>query len=139
MGDNCSDVELRRRLREEFNFICGPVTDTTRSIYLKKLDNFIKERNKETNARRLKHDSNDANGNSSFLSPVRSSPRNSARRTDFENGRLTPEIAESGRKSRASPNRSPKKSRRTEAAAETSISPRRRTATTLTTIAINTD
>ena len=38
---NITDAQLQRRLKEEFNFACGPITDTTKSIYIKKLQELI--------------------------------------------------------------------------------------------------
>ncbi|RWS10380.1 inner nuclear membrane protein Man1-like protein [Dinothrombium tinctorium] len=90
MGDfdsNISDDELRRRLVDEFNFTPGPITDSTRGIYIKKLHGFIKERvGKE--------------------SPRRKTVAQFSTNSNQENGRRTPvkeSILESGRKSRQTP------------------------------------
>ena len=38
---NISDDQLRRRLESEFSYACGPITSTTKSVYLKKLQEFL--------------------------------------------------------------------------------------------------
>ena len=38
---NITDAQLQKRLKDEFNFACGPITDTTKSIYIKKLQELI--------------------------------------------------------------------------------------------------
>lgn len=36
-----TDAQLQRRLKDEFGFSCGPITGTTKEIYVKKLQEFI--------------------------------------------------------------------------------------------------
>lgn len=38
---NITDAQLQKRLKDEFNFVCGPITGTTKSIYIKKLQELI--------------------------------------------------------------------------------------------------
>ena len=38
---NITDAQLQKRLKDEFNYACGPITDTTKSIYIKKLQELI--------------------------------------------------------------------------------------------------
>lgn len=75
--DTISDEELVRRLRDEFDFACGPVTGSTRGVYMKKLEKLVRER-----------EANDKNGyvddspsqNTKSRSPARrSSPRRRTR------------------------------------------------------------
>lgn len=40
-----SNVQIRRRLTQEFNFDCGPVNNSTRKVLLKKLERLENERN----------------------------------------------------------------------------------------------
>lgn len=39
-----SNVQIRRRLTQEFNFDCGPVNNSTRKVLLKKLERLENER-----------------------------------------------------------------------------------------------
>jgi len=36
-----TDAQLQKRLKDEFNFACGPITSTTKEIYIKKLQQLI--------------------------------------------------------------------------------------------------
>lgn len=44
-ANELSDIQIRRRLTQEFNFNCGPVNNTTRKVLLKKLERLESKRN----------------------------------------------------------------------------------------------
>lgn len=67
--DQLSNDELRSRLQNEFSFDCGPITASTRDVYLKKLFKLMSQR-QETEPQ---------NGNSEHSEPVRSSPARQSR------------------------------------------------------------
>lgn len=71
-----SDVQLIKRLKEEYNYVCGPILDTTRNLYIKKLKDFIE---KDTNA---KTTGKQSKPNSRTNSPVRTAtPKTNRRKT----------------------------------------------------------
>jgi len=68
MGDtedlkSLSNDSIRRRLEEEFHFDCGPITQSTRSVYLKKLIKLINEKQEEPNQTNHQNNSNNDNDN----------------------------------------------------------------------------
>jgi membrane protein Man1 len=59
--NSLSNDLIRKRLEEEFGFDCGPITQSTRSVYLKKLKQLINERNKDINETNHQNNSNNDN------------------------------------------------------------------------------
>lgn len=42
-----TNKQLAQRFKDEFNYVCGPISPTTRSVYETKLINLIKDKNGE--------------------------------------------------------------------------------------------
>lgn len=70
-----TDAQLAKRLKDEFNFVCGPILDTTRNLYIKKLKEFIEKDTTKTTGKQSKP-------NSRTNSPVRTAtPKTTRRKT----------------------------------------------------------
>ncbi|XP_054152889.1 uncharacterized protein LOC128951666 [Oppia nitens] len=80
--------ELKHRLETDFQFSCGPITTSTRNVYLKKLVKLIQEREDINININNSHDNNhqnngtdEGNGNDDYESTVRLSAKSSPSRT----------------------------------------------------------